>query len=552
MKEKKISQESKLKRFMTSLWQDKRMRSIVISAGVILICALVYVVLLLTVLKPEVKEELPTVGNHGEEMASGRPFIVDPVDVSLVRGIKVENEFGGFNYYRGEDGQFYFEGAETMYYDQTSDWMKDAEGKDLSNLLESVSMVDSLVNLVRYMLATEEVVGYSKDNLAAYGLDGDGKATVTLTYENDQGKNESKTVRFGNPTVSGTGYYVMVDGRDALYILQDTYISRCIFTDIKAYLLPQVAPPVSATTYVDVKELTIKKKGEVFASIRDLSDEEYKQNGELFTHIFTTPDGYYPSTDNLQLLLEHFVTFAGESVVEFDILSRLQDPEKRDDMQKTFRLYSLMDAENRWNYELYYRYDNFNITVYISEKLQVTSEDEDGEPSYVYYVYSPDFDLIAEFEASDLEWVEWDLLKLLDNHSFSVSIDQVSSMELSYDDTNVKFTLQDSGDNLKVKSSTGIKVDTENFRQLYKAVLFTTMDGYADKPEEATSILKLKVRLRDGKEYNYEFFGMTARKAYYTLNDSGEFYINRDYVKQIISACSGILEGKTVTVDRKN
>ena len=280
MKENMKSQDSKMKRFFASLWQDKRMRSIVVSAGVILLCALTYVVLLLTVLKPEVKEELPTEGNHGEEMVSGRPFIVDPVAVDKVRGIKVDNEFGGFNYYQGDDGQFYFEGAETMFYDQTSDWMKDAQGKDLSNLMESVSMVDSLVNLIRYMLATEEVEGYSKDNLAAYGLEGDGKATVTLTFENDQGKIESKTVRFGNPTVSGTGYYVMVDGRDALYILQDTYITRCIFTDIKSYLLPQVAPPVSATAYVDVKELVIKKKGETFAGIRDLSDEEYKQSGE--------------------------------------------------------------------------------------------------------------------------------------------------------------------------------------------------------------------------------------------------------------------------------
>ncbi len=551
MKEKNTKQESKFKDLFSSLWQNKRTRSILISAAVILICAVVYVVLLLTILKPEVKEELPTVGNHGEEMASGRPFVVDPVDVSKVRGIKVDNEFGGFNYYQGEDGNFYFEGAEVMYYDLTSDWMKDAEGKDLSNLLESVSMVDSLVNLVRYMLATEEVVGYSKDNLAPYGLENGGKAAVTLTYENDQGKNESKTVRFGNMTVSGAGYYVMVDGRDALYILQDTYITRCIFTDIKSYLLPQVAPNVSSTTYVDVKELTIKKKGEVFASIRDLSDEEYKQAGELFTHIFTSPEGYYPSTDNLQLLLEHFIDFTGESVLEFNILSRLQDPEQREEMQKMFRLYSLMDAENRWNYELYYRYDNFNITLYISEKLQVATEDEEEE-NYVYYIYSPDFDLIAEFKASELEWVEWDLLKLLDNHSFSVSIDQVSTIELSYENTNAKFTLQDSGDNLKVKSSNGVKVDTNNFRQLYKAILFTTMEGYADKPEEANQILEMKIRLRDGKDYNYKFYGMTARKAYYTLNDSGEFYINRDYVKQIISACDGILEGKTVTVDRKN
>ncbi len=536
---------------LPALWQDKRMRSILISAAVILLCVIIYVVLLLTVLKPEVKEELPTVGNHGEQMQSGRPFVVDPVEVNRVLGIKVDNEFGGFNYYKGDDGAFYFEGAEAMYYDQTSDWMNGAEGQDLSNLMESVSMVESLVNLVRYMLATEEVVGYNKDNLQAYGLENGGKAAVTLTYSNDKGETESATVRFGNLTVSGSGYYVMVDGRDALYILQDTYITRCIFTDIKSYLLPQVAPPVSSTGYVDVKELTIKKKGETFASIRDLTDEEYKQAGEMFTHVFDSPSGYYPSTDNLQKLLERFISFTGESVIEYDITRRLQDPLLREEVQKLFRHYSLMDSENRWHYELFYRYDSFNITLYISEKLEVTSNETDAEPTYIYYVYSPDFDLIAEFDAADLEWVEWDLLKLLDNHSFSVSIDQVSTVELSYEDTNAKFTLQDTGDNLKVTASNGVKVDTDNFRQLYKAILFTTMEGYADKPAEADSILKLKIRLRDGKEYNYEFFGMTARKAYYTLNDSGEFYINRDYVKQIISACTGILNGETVTVDRK-
>ena len=71
-------------------------------------------------------------------------------------------------------------------------------------------------------------------------------------------------------------------------------------------------------------------------------------------------------------------------------------------------------------------------------------------------------------------------------------------------------------------------------------------------PEEATEILKLDIVLRDGRVYNYVFYGMTARKAYYSLNGSGEFYINRDYVKQMMTACTDLLEGKTVVVDRKN
>ena len=71
-------------------------------------------------------------------------------------------------------------------------------------------------------------------------------------------------------------------------------------------------------------------------------------------------------------------------------------------------------------------------------------------------------------------------------------------------------------------------------------------------PSEAEKILTMKVALRDGTNYLYEFYGMTARKAYYSLNGSGQFYINRDYVKQIISACTGVLNGDEVVVDRKN
>ncbi len=549
---KEISNQEK-KFSLLKIWQDKRLRAILISSAIILICALIYVVLLFTVLKTEEKEVLPTEGNHGEEMVNGRPFVIDPVESDRILSIDVENEFGGFRYYLGDDDQYYFENAEFMFYDQNTDFT-DEEASNPTDVLSSLSMVDSLVSLARYMLATEEVVGYDKANLSAYGLEGRGQAAITLTYLNEKDEEVSKTAFIGKPTVSGSGYYVMAEGREALYIVADNYLSKCIFTDVKAYLLPRVALPASSTEYTDVKELVIKKKGEVFASLRDLTDEEYKEAGELFTHVFTHPEGYYPSTENLQSLLETFVSFSGEEVIEYDIAKRLSDPEQAQGMLDLFHHYSLMDAENRWNYELYYQYKDFDTTLYISEKLEVTS-DQDGENAekhYIYYIYSPDFDLIAEFDATELKWVEWDMLDLLDNHSFSVPIDNVSSMEFSFEDTYAKFSLQGEKDGLKVTSSSGVKVDTDNFRQLYKAVLFTTMDGYASKPEEADEILKLNIVLRDGNEYHYVFYGMTARKAYYSLNGSGEFYINRDYVKQMMTACNDILSGKTVIVDRKN
>ncbi len=533
------------------VWKEKRFRSIILSAGLVLLAVVVYVVLLQTVLKPEQQTELPTVGNHGEQMANGRPFVIDPIEPNQLDSVRVENDLGGFYLYRGQDNEFYFEGAEFILYDVTSAWMDGSE--NMEDVMQSVSMVDSLLSLCRYMLALEEVVGYDPNNLASYGLEGRGQAALTIGHRNNSDQSVSDTIIFGNRTVDGSGYYARLEGRDAVYVLMDIYISRCIFADLKAYFSPMVAPTVPSSSYTEVSKFTIKKQGKEFLSMRSMSEEEREKNGKLFSHMFLSPAGYFASSENMQTLLESFVAFKGKQVVEYGIASRLSKPENADEIREMLRLYSLMDPEDRWYFELYYSYeDRFDITLYISNKLEVESEENEGEKEHIYYIYSPDFDVIVEFSADDLPWVEWDLLKYLDNHSFSGSIDSVSFIELSYGETKVKFSLQGTGSDLKISSSTGVSVDTDNFRQLYKAILYTTMDGYAQEPQNATHILSLKITLRNGTQYDYQFYGMTARKAYYTLNGSGEFYINRDYVKQIVSACTGILNGETVVVEKKN
>lgn len=540
MKQTPASQEKKKFSF-DMIWKDRYLRSIFLAACVIVLAALVYVVLRFTLLKPE--EETPE---------AERPYIVEKLTEDQLQGIRVENDLSAFSYYRGEDNNFYFKGAESMLYDTSADWM-DQNTESIDDVLSSVSMTQSLTLFLSNMRAAEVVDGYNKDNLEAYGLGNGGKAVVELSYVKD-GASVTKTVRFGNPTVSGNAYYVMVDGDDSLYTLRDTYISRCIFCDVKDYFLPQVALPVSSSEYMNVSDLSIKKRGETFLALHSLTEEEKESIGDTFTHVFSEPAGYYPSSENLQSFLETFTSFSGTSVVEFDIASRLEDPAKREEVYELFRDYSLVDPENRWVYELYYKYEkqNYDTTLYISQKLEVQNEaDENGEKKHVYYVYSPGFDCIVEFEADTLSWVEWDRITFMDNHSFVVSIDKVASIEFAYESTAAKFSLTGEGQDLKVTCSTGVKVDTDNFRQLYKAILFTTLDGYAQKPEAANKILTMNITLRDGKTYYYEFFGMTARKAYYTLNGSGEFYINRDYIKQMVAACTGILNGEKVIVDAK-
>ena len=54
MKEKN-NQEKKFS--LVKMWQDKRLRAILVSSAIILVCALIYIVLLFTVMKEEEKDQ---------------------------------------------------------------------------------------------------------------------------------------------------------------------------------------------------------------------------------------------------------------------------------------------------------------------------------------------------------------------------------------------------------------------------------------------------------------------------------------------------------------
>lgn len=542
MKEKTTAKTMAGKRVrFAELWQKKQMRSIMIAAGIVLLSGLVYLVLSLTVLKTTETQEPVNTGL----------YVIEKMKVEQVRTVRVKHQEGGFCYYLAEDGEYYFEGAESLLYDTTADYLSGEQAPDeVVDPTGLFSMTDSLLLLLSQLYAEQELVQFNED-MSVYGLDGDGKASVEFTFVDGSGTERCETIIFGNRLVGAQAYYLRLANRNAVYVISDIYVTRCIFADLEDYLLPQVALSIPSSEIMNVETISLRKHGEEFISMRVLNEEEKKANNELFSHILTYPNAYYPSSDKIQAILEKFVGFTGNSVVEYNLSERMKGDSLNDDVINTLKLYSLLDADSKWVHELYVSYGDYDSLIYFSEKLEVQSETEDEANRYIYYAYSPDFDVVVEFNAEDLPFLEWDLLSYLDNHIYSVNINNVYMLELMYQNTHAKFTLEDEAEKLTVTSSNGVPVVTDNFRQLYKAILYITMDGYAERPGDASSILKIKITLRTGEIMELEFFGMTARRAYYTLNGVGEFYINRDYVKQIISACNSLLAGESVTVEQK-
>ena len=161
--DKKEQTPAKKKISFSALWGNKRTRSILVAAGVILLCVVVYVVLLFTVLKDDsTKTEKPTIGNHGEQMVNGKPFVIDPFEAENILSIKVENEKGGYEYYKGEDEKYYLRGAESMLYDENVAWNEEGFSEEqLQDMLSALPITSSLVNFASYLLADQELVGYN-------------------------------------------------------------------------------------------------------------------------------------------------------------------------------------------------------------------------------------------------------------------------------------------------------------------------------------------------------------------------------------------------------
>ena len=139
----------------------------------------------------EKTEEASEKDTYVEKLSENKPFVIRPMETHRILEICVENEFDGFNYYKAADGEFYFEGAESMFYDvgNSSD--------------EEKSMVDALTSLVCNMISDGEVLDYDRDNMARYGLEDGGKAKLVLTHTNNGGRENTVTVLFGSKTASG-------------------------------------------------------------------------------------------------------------------------------------------------------------------------------------------------------------------------------------------------------------------------------------------------------------------------------------------------------------
>ncbi len=267
---------------------------------------------------------------------------------------------------------------------------------------------------------------------------------VTAVYAADGScsAGESYTVTIGRQILSKNGYYAMLEGRDAIYIMSSD-IGNTILQPIEKLVSPATLYPMSASTFVMVYNFRL---GEFEKFDSSVDDEDNIRLIAAFDYIdlarrentiyVSTP--YWLSQEVTQM---NGYMFSNESVST--VLGNLYEmqylrccmlgPKEDADFEK----YGLLENV----YMLTFDYDPMVAQGGSEEKdwventLLISSLTEDG----TYFVYSYLYDMIVEVDQYYLSFLEWQPSKWYERFFFRNDISYVHNLSITKGETTYEF-----------------------------------------------------------------------------------------------------------------
>lgn len=443
------------------------------------------------------KEEIELL--EGEVLGtSDRILMFEHTEKSNIESIEVHNEYGEWGvYYDYDDETFYVTGYPEAPY--------------------SKEQLSSLVVSAGYTLSMKRVTTDCED-MHEYGLaESDDPAWYTLTTRDGK----THTVYIGSQIPTGAGYYCRYEGRNAVYIL-DSSLNDTILQPLEAMITPTLTLPMSTNDYFTIKNFAVVKGDEVKIMITYLDEDEKEDEASMSSYKMLAPANYTVNDSNYSLALETLTSFEGTSALVYD------------PTEEELEEYGLLEPA----YTLTYEYSDIQQYVIFSEK------NESGN----YYAYSLLFNLITEVSGTDLEWLEWDLIKWVDSSIFMMNINDVQTITVESDTATRTFDLVGEGQELVVtERETGFQPIVKNFRQFYKTLLSVDIEDYAPEDAmetidfEAEPYMTLTIETRSGKTNVYKFYPYSTRRAVYTINGKGEFYVLRDMATKVITDAEKVM-----------
>ncbi len=601
MSENKTEQTPKKKNIF------KKQLGLIITVAVVAIALLV---VYFALIKPMTEDDKPAEGEQNnveliwdDEIAYtyNRIMVYEHLRPDDIKEIKIHNpankekygeQYVNWGIYRFEgedpdklkqDGELYFTDYEYAPYDSV--------------------MMSSLTNACGMAIASSRIEDHCTD-YSKYGLDYKNDEEATY-YEITSMKGATYKVYIGDMLPSGSGYYIRVVGkdnslegkgeieRDSVYVSSNGYLGSSVLKSplehISAYLAYPIDPSASST--FDYFLFMNHEKDDETVSFIPIKNQKDPFSSFSGMSIYSTvePAGYY-SSGAFEDLLETFQTLQGDRVIELGT-PQISEEDKStyigfsDEVLKKYKI-------DECSYTVTFKHADIESTFVVSP-LQ---KDADGD---FYYVYSMVMNTIVKVKYETLYFLTWSIETFVSREVYNMKIDNVESITVngSYNDLGIEFpdrvgvqkvneTFRLDGivKNLQVTAqSSGNKVNTDNFRQLFRLMLqmYTREELSEDEVKKALeneafasiqvvtrekTVYKTNDKGVETSEIDYKLPSVTRIYRFYnhsngrclvttesidedgkSTGELGSLYMMIGRVEQILSSTITLLEGKSVS-----
>lgn len=524
----------------------------------------VFVILYFAVISPIIKK----IGASPDETAvllggevldgSGSIMMFERIEQTNLASIEVHNSYGTWTVYRADDDKFYIKDHETVPY--------------------NVNSFASLVISAGYTISLDRVTTECED-FSEFGLAEENNPAWYIIKSMDGAEHK---VYIGDRIPTAGGYYARYDGRDAVYILAQD-VASTLLAPVNAIAHPMLTYPVSSTTYYTAEDFYIIKDGKFVVWIDSYGDSDSKEESisSQKSCKMVYPEGFVPNATTYGNIMSKFTEFTGQSVVELgpelsdaaanadaqtkellDAVSAYGKTEAEADSpeyqllcvdQIKLLMRALFGKETLDKYGLYepkavmhYTYNDVESFVLFSDTQ------EDG----YRYAYSALWNIIVAVKPEDVSFLDWELLQFVDSALFGINIENVTELYFESPEITENFLFSGSGDSLSViPASTGKafdEFDLYNFKSFYRSLLMIELQDYTASKATDNHMLSFTVKTAGGSSYTFDFYRYSARRCFYTINGTGEFYVLSDSVEKAISDCIKVMNSQDVDSWAKN
>lgn len=492
------------------------------------------------------------VDTEGGEIASeyNRLMIFPKIETAQIRSIRVTNEHGTFTFARTKSGNMAIQGYESVAY-----------SREAYSYLSSLCGSMVVMNGGRYTAEVIDTYG-----LEEYGLD-EPQATFTIT----SAAGKSYTVLVGDMIVSGNGYYVMLEGRETVYIVNAYY--SVLLNAVESYVEPALIYGMDVNNYPEVQN---------FRVYRYTYDEEEKPSASLITALSYWPyeerENTEYQTQAYRMIEESLAAYVPESNSVTSTMQKLIELEKAKVVKLGVTDKALADCglnkpETLLSYDFEAR--SGNQMLRLSTRIWFSSLTERG----THYAYVEAeitdgvsrmpvtaFDYILEIDVSALPFLSWGKIDWVEIYYFHINIMLLEQVEITLPTGTMTLDFKVGEDDVEriVATLNGESKDINvaEFKKIYIQMLYGVLFDEADKTDEELEALvkdeskhqlsyRVKTRKTDkteGIDNTYSFYYLAETDSYLTINGGGEFYVLSNAVKQLAADAVKLWEG--VVIDR--